>query len=61
MVRILDAAVNLEYALGHHFGTFQLTDEPYDAPLAALDEARRAAGISADRFRALYPGQFWEL
>jgi L-ascorbate metabolism protein UlaG (beta-lactamase superfamily) len=50
-----------EYALGHHFGTFQLTDEPYDAPLAALDEARRAAGISADRFRALYPGQFWEL
>ncbi len=50
-----------DYALGHHYGTFQLTDEPIDAPLIALAKALRAAGISAERFRTLYPGQVWEL
>jgi L-ascorbate metabolism protein UlaG (beta-lactamase superfamily) len=50
-----------EYALGHHYGTFQLTDEPIDAPLIALDEALQSAGIPAEQFRALRPGQVWEL
>ncbi|MGB6798815.1 MAG: MBL fold metallo-hydrolase, partial [Xanthobacteraceae bacterium] len=50
-----------EYALGHHYGTFQLTDEPIDAPLIALDEALRSAGIPAEQFRALRPGQVWQL
>jgi L-ascorbate metabolism protein UlaG (beta-lactamase superfamily) len=50
-----------ELALGHHYGTFQLTDEAIDAPLVALDVALRAAGIPADRFRTLRPGQVWEL
>ena len=36
-----------------HFGTFQLTTEGIDEPLRALDEARRANSIPADRFRAL--------
>jgi L-ascorbate metabolism protein UlaG (beta-lactamase superfamily) len=36
-----------------HFGTFQLTTEGIDAPLRALDEARRANNIPADKFRAL--------
>jgi len=48
-------------ALGHHYGTFQLTDEPIDAPLAALGEALGASGIPAERFRALRPGQVWQL
>lgn len=49
-----------EFALGHHYGTFQLTDEPIDAPLKALDEALRAAEIPQERFRTLRPGQVWE-
>lgn len=50
-----------ELALGHHYGTFQLTDEAIDAPLIALAEALRAAKISPERFRTLRPGQAWEL
>jgi hypothetical protein len=50
-----------EQALGHHFGTFQLTDEPYDAPERALVAAREAAGVTPDRFRMLKPGEVWEL
>jgi L-ascorbate metabolism protein UlaG (beta-lactamase superfamily) len=48
-----------EFALAHHYGTFQLTDEAIDAPLVALDEALRVAGVSPERFRALRPGQVW--
>jgi L-ascorbate metabolism protein UlaG (beta-lactamase superfamily) len=48
-------------ALGHHFGTFQLTDEPIDAPLIALADALRAAAIPAERFRTLRPGETWQL
>ncbi len=50
-----------EHALAHHFGTFQLTDEPRDAPRLALVEALADAGIAAKRFRALEPGGVWEL
>jgi L-ascorbate metabolism protein UlaG (beta-lactamase superfamily) len=39
-------------SLGMHFGTFQLTTEAIDAPLEALDEARRAQGVAASAFRA---------
>jgi L-ascorbate metabolism protein UlaG (beta-lactamase superfamily) len=49
-----------ERALGHHYGTFQLTDEAIDAPLVALAEALRAADIPAERFGALRPGQVWQ-
>jgi L-ascorbate metabolism protein UlaG (beta-lactamase superfamily) len=50
-----------ELALGHHYGTFQLTDEAIDAPLVALAEALHGAAIPATRFRTLQPGQVWEL
>jgi L-ascorbate metabolism protein UlaG (beta-lactamase superfamily) len=50
-----------ELALAHHFGTFQLTDEAIDAPLVALAEALSVAGIARESFRALQPGQVWEL
>ena len=50
-----------EFALAHHFGTFQLTDEAIDAPLAALADALAAAAIPAERFRTLRPGEVWEL
>ncbi len=48
-------------ALGHHYGTFQLTDEAIDAPVAALADALRDAGIPPERFRTLRPGQVWQL
>jgi L-ascorbate metabolism protein UlaG (beta-lactamase superfamily) len=48
-------------ALAHHHGTFRLTDEAIDAPLKALETARKAAGIGEDRFRVLKPGEAWEL
>jgi L-ascorbate metabolism protein UlaG (beta-lactamase superfamily) len=50
-----------EFALGHHYGTFQLTDEAIEAPVEALDIARVEAGIDPDRFRLLKPGQVWEV
>ncbi len=50
-----------ELALAHHYGTFQLTDEAIDAPVAALADALQAAGIPAAKFRALRPGEVWEL
>ncbi len=50
-----------ELALGHHYGTFQLTDEAIDAPLTALADALRVAAVPAERFRTLRPGEVWEL
>jgi L-ascorbate metabolism protein UlaG (beta-lactamase superfamily) len=50
-----------ELALGHHYGTFQLTDEAIDAPTIALAEALKAARISPERFRALQPGEVLQL
>jgi L-ascorbate metabolism protein UlaG (beta-lactamase superfamily) len=50
-----------ERALGHHWGTFQLTTEAYDAPPAALAMALEARGIAADRFQPMRPGQVVEV
>ena len=50
-----------EFALAHHHGTFQLTDEPIDAPLIALADALTNTGIPAERFRVLRPGEVWQL
>jgi L-ascorbate metabolism protein UlaG (beta-lactamase superfamily) len=50
-----------EIALAHHYGTFQLTDEPIDAPLFSLADALTVAEISPDRFRTLRPGQVWQM
>ena len=48
-----------EFALAHHHGTFQLTDEAIDAPVITLGEALDAAGIEHARFRTLRPGEAW--
>ena len=50
-----------EAALGHHHGTFQLTDEAIDAPAKALVEALDAARIPQERFVAMQPGQVVEI
>ncbi len=46
-------------ALGVHWGTFQLTDEPPEEPAERLRAAVAAAGLE-NRFRALRPGDVWE-
>lgn len=48
-------------ALAHHWGTFQLTNEPRDEPPAKLADALQTAGLAPDRFRALPPGQTWDV
>jgi L-ascorbate metabolism protein UlaG (beta-lactamase superfamily) len=47
------------HAIGHHWGTFQLTDEPIDQPPQHLAEALAAAAIDSLRFKAFRPGQVW--
>ncbi len=45
------------HSLGMHFGTFQLTDEAIEAPVAALRDARHRAGLSQDDFDVLAFGE----
>src|SRR5262245_15301234 len=44
-------------SIGMHFGTFQLTTEGIDAPIHALDEARRARDVPLSQFRVLDFGE----
>ena len=53
------ALLGAEQALGHHWGTFQLTDEGIERPVEALAAALEAQGIAPERFLALRPGQVW--
>jgi L-ascorbate metabolism protein UlaG (beta-lactamase superfamily) len=55
------AASGATYVAGHHWGTFRLTNEAIDEPLAALAAALDAAGIARERFRALRPGEVFEV
>jgi L-ascorbate metabolism protein UlaG (beta-lactamase superfamily) len=47
-------------ALGHHWGTFQLTNEAIETPREELAAARDAKGIAPERFPAMQPGFVWE-
>jgi L-ascorbate metabolism protein UlaG (beta-lactamase superfamily) len=46
-----------EHSIGMHFGTFQLTYEGRDEPLAALETALAEQGIDPATFEVLSPGQ----
>jgi L-ascorbate metabolism protein UlaG (beta-lactamase superfamily) len=59
-VRIMRIA-GAQRALGHHWGTFQLTDEPIDEPPQLLAHALAREGLATDRFPALRPGETLEL
>jgi len=48
-------------AIGHHWGTFQLTDEERSAPLDALTAALKTHNIPNTQFRALLPGTAWNI
>lgn len=52
---------NATYAIGHHWGTIQLTNEGRDDPKFALKEALAKHNIAPSRFRALEAGEFWEV
>ncbi len=44
-------------SIGMHFGTFRLTAEGIDEPLADLEQARRDRGVAPDAFRTLDFGE----
>jgi L-ascorbate metabolism protein UlaG (beta-lactamase superfamily) len=50
-------ALGAARSVGMHFGTFQLTDEPIDAPPAAMAAARAEAGLDANAFVTLGFGE----
>jgi len=49
--------VGARLSVGMHWGTFRLTDEGRDDPIRALAAARTAAGVSAEAFRVILPGE----
>lgn len=53
--------VGARQAIGIHWGTFELTDEPLDEPPAKLAGATRAAGLPDDAFSVLHHGQMIRL
>ncbi|MDY8109271.1 MBL fold metallo-hydrolase [Fulvimarina sp. 2208YS6-2-32] len=54
---LLDAA----YAVGHHWATFQLTDEAITDPRDSLHAALDAQGIARARFRPLVAGESFDV
>lgn len=49
------------YAVGHHFATFQLTDEAIDEPMLRLQAALAEQHIAPERFRALRAGEVFDV
>jgi L-ascorbate metabolism protein UlaG (beta-lactamase superfamily) len=49
-----------EAAIGHHWGTFQLTNEGIERPREALAVALAEAKVDPKLFPAFMPGQVWE-
>ncbi len=52
---------NADFAVGHHWGTFQLTNEAIHHPADHLAEALAKAGIAPARFKPLRPGEAFEV
>lgn len=44
-------------AVGMHWGTFKLTDEPWDEPARRLTAGLRGHGINAEKFIAMRPAE----
>ena len=49
------------YGIGHHFGTFQLTNEGIDDPPKALKVAMERAALTSAQFRGLRPGEQFDV
>ena len=50
-----------EHTLGHHWGTFQLTNESIEDQIEELRAAREKHNVAEDRFRRLMPGAAWDV
>jgi L-ascorbate metabolism protein UlaG (beta-lactamase superfamily) len=50
-----------DFAAGHHWSTFQLTDEAIDEPGHVLAAAVKAKGLEPGRFRPLLAGEVWNV
>ncbi|MEP3231643.1 MAG: MBL fold metallo-hydrolase [Hyphomicrobiales bacterium] len=50
---------NAEVSIAHHWGMFQLTNEPIEEPIERLAAAKSAAGLKESAFLALKPGEAW--
>jgi L-ascorbate metabolism protein UlaG (beta-lactamase superfamily) len=48
-------------AIGHHWGTFRLTDEGYDDPPRELIDALARARLRSRTFATMLPGSVLEL
>ncbi|WP_429301088.1 MBL fold metallo-hydrolase [Paraburkholderia sp. GAS199] len=53
--------IHARKAIGIHWGTFELADEPLDEPPKKLADATRDAGLSPDAFTVLHHGQMMTL
>ena len=49
--------VRAKKAIGIHWGTFELTDEPLDEPPGKLAQAAKDAGLAPEAFTVLHHGQ----
>ena len=52
---------NAAHVAGHHFGTFQLTDEAIDDPLVKLKAALAERNVDPARFRPLRAGEVFDV
>ena len=52
--------VGAQHLLGAHWGTFQLTDEPWDEPARLLEEAMKKRGPSELSAKPMKAGDIWE-
>ena len=52
---------NAAHTAGHHWGTFNLTDEGIEDPLTALEEALERHDVAPETFRPLRPGEAWDV
>ena len=50
-----------DFAVGHHWATFQLTDEALQEPAETLRTAMAARSLPSERFRAMRAGESWDV
>jgi len=53
--------VGAQHLLGIHWGTFPLTDEPWDEPPRLLDDSLRDHQGTPIRAQAMRPGNIWHI